>query len=149
MKKLVFLYTIVTVFLFMNCNQSSVDSTAIVEADQEIALQVEGMVCAVGCAKYIEKEVAKFSGVSECTVNFEDGTAQIAFSSELLTQEEIVEAINNLSDGQYQATVLSQKSKTNSDDSVPQKNKEEESPVTEVSFQFPQLLTYFINRLVR
>jgi copper chaperone CopZ len=149
MKKLVFLYTLVVVFLFVNCNQSSVDSGAIVEADQELALKVEGMVCAVGCAKYIENELSKFSGVSHCTVNFEEGTAMVDFSSEVLSQEEIVEVINNLSDGQYQATVISQKKMPKTNESMPQENKEKESSMTEVSFQFPQLVTYFINRLVR
>jgi hypothetical protein len=81
MKKLVFLFTVIVVFLFVNCNQSSVDSDAIVAADQELALKVEGMVCAVGCAKYIEKEVAKFSGVSECNFIFEFVTAKFFFSS--------------------------------------------------------------------
>ncbi|HAW52162.1 MAG TPA: heavy metal transporter, partial [Flavobacteriales bacterium] len=72
-----------------------------VKADQELALKVEGMVCAVGCAKYIEKEVSHLSGVAGCSVNFEEGTAHIDFSSDLMSQEKILDVINNLSDGQY------------------------------------------------
>ena len=149
MNKPAFLITIMLVFLFVNCNQSSVEVGGVIEADQELALKVEGMVCVVGCAKYIEKEVAKFSGVTNCKVNFDEETAQIAFSSEHMSQEEIVEAINMLSNGQYRATVVSQKSKSKNEETIPQENNEEKSDVTEVSFRFPELITYFISRLAQ
>ena len=133
----------------VNCSEAVVEKTSIADADQQIALKVEGMVCAVGCAKYIEKEVAKMAGVADCEVDFENETAEISFSSESMTEQEIVEAINGLNNGQYKVSVVDLNSVKEKTESVPEQDVKETPSVTEVAFRFPELITYFISRLAQ
>ena len=129
-----------------NCNTAPEVKSVI--PDKVLAVKVDGMVCAVGCAKYIEKEVAKMEGVSDCKVDFEHGRASISFSSTAQSQEKIIETISGLNDGQYQvsdAHIRSIQKKTEDRTS----KKDEESTVTDVKFSFPELVTFFIGELTR
>lgn len=133
----------------LSCNEHATVSHDLI-ADKELELGVDGMVCSFGCAKYIEEEVSKLSGVSACTVDFETGKAQIAFVSETIDKDEIVNAISNLNDGQYKVSVLdisSVKSLNKSGGAEKTNKKKVQSP--EVTFHFPQLVTYFMHRLIR
>ena len=148
MKRSVFILSLILSVFIVNCNKAPEGAAAIV-ADQELALKVEGMVCAVGCAKYIEKEVAKMDGIKDCVVDFEQGTASITFSSTAQSADHILETINGLNDGQYKVIdVQSKKIKKTSADRSPGA-KEEESSVTDVKFNFPELVTFFIGELTR
>lgn len=62
---------------------------------------VEGMVCSLGCAKTIQKEVAAIEGVSSCDVSFEDKKAHIEFDKSQLSEKEIIAIIEGVADGQY------------------------------------------------
>lgn len=142
------LFTFLAIIVLSCTDQSTVNKSLI--ADQELELGVDGMVCSFGCAKYIEEEVSKLSGVSGCTVDFENGKAQIAFASEAIDKDEIVNAISNLNDGQYKVSVLnisSSKSLNKSGGAEKTNTKKDHSP--EVTFHFPQLVTYFMHRLIR
>ena len=133
----------------MNCSSPQENTAVEVQADKQLALKVDGMVCEVGCAKYIEKQVSKIAGVSNCTVNFEDGIAEVEFSSDLTGQEEIVGTITGINDGQYEVMVLEEKEEsTKKSTSSPQGDGEEVNE-TEVSFHFPELVTYFMSRIIR
>lgn len=148
MKKLLSIAFMLIAILAMNCSSPQGESSAVVKADKQLALKVEGMVCAVGCAKYIEKQVAKMDGISDCEVNFEDGTANISYSSDDTGEEEILEAITSLNDGQYSVTVVGLNNVNTKPVDAP-KSSAKEDKAAEVSFHFPELVTYFISRIIR
>lgn len=149
MKNLLTLTFILVAFVTMNCSSPQENAAVEVQADKQLALKVDGMVCAVGCAKYIEKQVSQMAGVSSCTVNFEEGTAAVEFSSEITDQKEIVESIAGLNDGQYGVTVVGEKDESPKKSSSGSQGEGEEVNETEVSFHFPELVTYFMSRIIR
>ena len=149
MKNLLSLAFILVAFITMNCSSPQENVAVEVQADKQLALKVDGMVCAVGCAKYIEKQVSQIAGVSSCTVNFEEGIAEVEFSSEITGQEEIVGTITDINEGQYGVTVLEEKEESTKKSTSSPQGEGEEVSETEVSFHFPELVTYFMSRIIR
>src|SRR5690606_34001378 len=54
------------------------------------SFEIEGMACPMGCAKPIEKNLAKLDGVKDAKVDFESKTATIVFDQELANQDIII-----------------------------------------------------------
>jgi hypothetical protein len=52
--------------------QQGVQKEVLAENKVEVKMEVEGMTCAMGCAKYIEEKVGGMEGVVASTVNFEE-----------------------------------------------------------------------------
>jgi mercuric ion binding protein len=85
------------------------NSAPIDKVDIEVSLDnltvadyaIEGMVCAMGCAATIQKEVASLSGVVQSNVNYETGKAHFEFDQAVISEQEIIETIGNIADGQY------------------------------------------------
>ena len=148
MKNSVLVVFMLIAIFAMNCSQPQNSEVVASISDTEVSMEIEGMVCAVGCAKFIEKTLTELDGVSECNVDFENGIAQVSYASSNLTEEEIIQAINELNDGQYQVNEIEVKSHKEKS-SAPRSDKDEEASQTEVSFNFPQLATYFISRIAR
>ena len=89
-------------------NQSSTTEVSVSNSKKIIAhIGVEGMTCAVGCAKAIEDNLKGLSGVEMASVNFDDKQARIEFSSDQMTKEELVSVITNTNGGGlYQVTTV-------------------------------------------
>lgn len=64
-------------------------------------IEIEGMSCAIGCAKKIEKTIAKMEGVSDCKVDFDGKLATISFDEKKVNVDQFVASIQELHDGQY------------------------------------------------
>jgi len=64
------------------------------------SFNIEGMTCAMGCAKTIEKELSGLEGVQEATVDFENKTATVAFDSTKQTPESLTKVVEAAADGQ-------------------------------------------------
>lgn len=60
--------------------------------------EIEGMKCAMGCAKVIEKNIAKMDGVKEVVVDFDTKTATVSYDQELVNQEKLTATVKNASD---------------------------------------------------
>lgn len=149
MKNLLSLFIIAVAMMAVNCGSPQEENHTALIADNQLSLKVEGMVCAVGCAKYIEKQVSKIEGVAACTVNFEEGTASISYSSGSVSKDDIIGAITDINDGQYQVEVLDEvKESKEAPESIRSKRSKEKNE-TEVSFRFPELVTYFMSRIIR
>lgn len=63
------------------------------------SFNIEGMTCAIGCAKTIEKELAETQGVQKAAVDFDKKTATVEFDSSLQTPENLVKIIEATADG--------------------------------------------------
>ncbi|HET6244172.1 MAG: heavy-metal-associated domain-containing protein [Bacteroidetes bacterium] len=111
--QLLFILTILAfAFFVVACGtESTSENTAIVteqiiegELNSTIAyIEIEGMSCEVGCARYIQGKLAKMEGVILSEVLFEEKTAKISFDPDLISANQLIGKINELNEGQYKA----------------------------------------------
>jgi Cu+-exporting ATPase len=59
---------------------------------------IEGMTCAMGCAKTIEKKIAKMDGVKSATVDFEKELAMVEYDEAMVTPQTLEEAVAKAGD---------------------------------------------------
>lgn len=153
-------YIVLSSVLFLAaCGNSTTDVTTdkteisaenLVVADYAI----EGMVCAVGCAKTIEEEVGALSGVAVSTVDYESGKAHFEYDKSKLSEKEIITKIESLADGQYKVgewKEQAESTETTSPEASENTNTETEDQtkvkVNLPGFQIPNLFTFLINQV--
>jgi copper chaperone CopZ len=91
------LFAIVSfVFIALGCSSDSK-----VDANTVASISIDGMTCEVGCAAYIQKTLAKTKGIESCEVDFENNLATVKFDNTIINDEEIVDIIESLNEGQY------------------------------------------------
>lgn len=100
--------------LFVSCKQT--DSAPKTEANGEVvatsekkaapiaklettSFNIEGMTCAIGCAKTIEKELSEMEGVQKATVDFDKKLATVSFDAVKQTPETLVKVVEATADG--------------------------------------------------
>lgn len=69
---------------------------------EKASFEIEGMSCAVGCAKVIEGKLAKLNGVKSATVDFETKKATVEFDNAQQSIESIEQTVEKIGDGLYQ-----------------------------------------------
>lgn len=62
--------------------------------------KIEGMTCAMGCAKTIETKLSKLDGVQKATVDFDKKEAIVDFDASVLTPEKLTKAVEATGDGE-------------------------------------------------
>lgn len=102
--------------VFVGCKDtaSKPAENATAEAKKEVAaatkpetatIHIEGMTCAIGCAKAIEENLADMKGVQKATVDFDKKEATINFDLDVLTADDLVKTIEATADGKsYKAS---------------------------------------------
>ena len=65
------------------------------------AIELEGMTCQIGCANHIKNKLAKMEGVLSADVLFEESTARISYDEKIITEKDLINAIEKMQDGQY------------------------------------------------
>ena len=107
MKKIQLFTILIGLFVFTACknNQApktvTVETTAVktVEASfkeaRSMAMNIEGMVCAVGCAAVIEKNLNQTAGIKEAKVDFETKKATLIFDAKVLSPNEVTQVVLN------------------------------------------------------
>jgi len=109
-----------------NPTETAKDTTAgkvTAENLQTASFTIEGMSCAVGCAKTIEKKLAGLDGVQEAKVDFEKKTATVAYDSAKQTPETLVETVEAVAGGEtYKVSNV----KSSADKAMLYKEKEKE-----------------------
>lgn len=66
---------------------------------QTASFKIEGMTCAIGCAKTIEKELSELSGVEKATVDFEKKTATVIFDKTIQNPDNLTKVVQEAGDG--------------------------------------------------
>lgn len=93
--------------LFIGCKDAP-SKTADVKGKKEIvaavnpetaSFKIEGMTCAMGCAKTIEEKLADMDGVQSAKVDFETKMATVNFDLDKLKSEDLVKAAESCADG--------------------------------------------------
>jgi mercuric ion binding protein len=101
----------ISAMVFVSCKQT--DSAPKTEAGSEVAsaqtnapakmetasFSIEGMTCAMGCAKTIEKKLSEMDGVQKAAVDFEKKTATVEFDANKQTPETLVKTVEATADG--------------------------------------------------
>ena len=59
---------------------------------------IDGMTCAIGCAKTIEKKIAKMEGVKSATVDFERKLAMVEYNEVKVTPTALEETVTKVAD---------------------------------------------------
>ena len=107
MKKIQLLSLLIGLVVFTSCKNNptpktvTVETTAVetVEAPfqeaQPMAMSIEGMVCAIGCAAVIEKNLNKTAGIKEAKVDFETKKATLIFDAKVLSPNEVTQVVRN------------------------------------------------------
>lgn len=102
--------------VFVSCKKEEDKSMALIKAQTEkeapkehkaIAAEnvqtasfgIEGMTCAMGCAKTIEKELSNLDGVEKATVDFDKKTATVVFDKTIQNQENLTKVVQATGDG--------------------------------------------------
>lgn len=86
------------------CNNNKTPKTTILERTvealevpfkkaQSMSMNIEGMVCAVGCAATIEKNLNQTAGIKNAKVDFETQKAILIFDAEVLTPKEVTQVV--------------------------------------------------------
>lgn len=111
--KTLFALALVSV-LFVNCKKTTTESlenttketkTAKVatviapENVQTASFEIEGMTCAMGCAKTIEEELTGLDGVQKAVVDFDKKTATVVFDKTIQNQENFTKVVQGTGDG--------------------------------------------------
>lgn len=105
---------VLTSILFVGCKEKETDivsketaETAAPKVKKEIAAEnlqtasfsVEGMTCAVGCAKTIQEDLTGLDGVQKATVDFDTKLATVTFDKTVQTPEKLTKVVEAAADG--------------------------------------------------
>ena len=105
--------SLAVIFLVASCSETtaqSADTTQESVKNSSMAMSIEGMTCATGCARAIETELNNVDGVSSAVVDFKSATASIEFNPGIVTESGLLAFVNEYKDGSYKAiTMVDQK----------------------------------------
>jgi len=79
-------------------NESTTKTEVSAENIQQASFVIDGMQCEYGCAKGIEKKLAKLEGIKSAKVDFESKEATIEYDSALQTPQIIAQAVEQMND---------------------------------------------------
>lgn len=112
------------VTLFVGCKDTGNQSTsgnndvksekkAVAAKNPETAsFKIDGMTCAIGCAKTIQEKLSKMDGVQKAAVDFDKKQANIDFDASIVAPEKLVKAVESTGDGEtYKVSNLTTKKK--------------------------------------
>ena len=73
---------------------------------QTASFEIEGMTCAMGCAKTIEEELGAMEGVQKATVDFDSKKATVIFDKTIQNQDNLTKVVEATADGKTYKVVL-------------------------------------------
>lgn len=109
MKKILFILS----FAFLISCQENKTSKIVEPEIIEASVAIGGMTCQIGCANLIESKMIKTEGVTAVQVVFEDSIGTIQFDKNKISEEQLVDIIENIAGGDlYYVKTISSKSTT-------------------------------------
>jgi Cu+-exporting ATPase len=79
--------------IFVNSSKPFIEQDF--KSSKQITMTIEGMMCAVGCATTIEKNLNKTNGIKLAKVDFETKKAVLTFDADRLSTNDITQVIMN------------------------------------------------------
>ena len=71
---------------------------------EKTSFKIDGMSCAVGCAKAIESKLAGLEGVEDAKVDFDTKEATVSFDPAKQSPEKLVQTVEKIADGAYKVS---------------------------------------------
>ena len=108
LKEKLIVATLVIGLLIVGCKEKttqSISEKAIPKKEinqanlQKTSFAIEGMTCAIGCAKTIQEELSALDGVQEATVDFDKKLATVSFDKTIQTPENLIQVVEKTGDG--------------------------------------------------
>jgi copper chaperone CopZ len=85
---------------------------AVAAKPETASFKIDGMTCAMGCAKTIESKLSKMNGVQKATVDFDKKQATVEFDAALITPEKLTKTVESTGDGEtYKVSGMQTKGK--------------------------------------
>lgn len=82
-------------------NDTETKKDVVAAAKPETAsFKIDGMTCAMGCAKTIETKLTNLEGVQKATVDFDKKQATVQFDGAVLTAEKLTKTVEAAADGE-------------------------------------------------
>ena len=79
---------------------------------ETVSFKIDGMTCAMGCAKTIENKLSKMNGVQKATVDFDKKQATVEFDAAVITPEKLTKTVETIGDGEtYKVSGMQTKGK--------------------------------------
>lgn len=156
MKKIVFVLTTGILLSACSSEQEKVNTETIeakttdvvVNPNQLLAMEIDGMVCQMGCGGAIRKGLKDTKGVASVEFDFEEerktNVAKIAYDKSIVSSEELITVVSKLNEGQFLVGTVSFEDMT-----IPSKatnsstSKSTEQPKVEVSSSYVKLPNLF------
>ena len=112
-KLMKFSWALSLLITMVSCSEATAQSK---EAAQEVStsgkmqMNIEGMTCAMGCARSIEVELKNVDGVSDALVDFSSATASVSYDAAVTSEASLVDFVNTYRNGAFKASLASGKS---------------------------------------
>ena len=110
-------------------------------------LEIEGMTCAIGCAKMIKKTVSDLDGVNIAEVNFDADNpidyAIVDYNPEEINELEMAAAIQSLADGQYKVNKIVVNKYIYAESLEEAVIEKDQTSGLDIKFSFPNILEVF------
>jgi len=88
-------------------NDTAAKTETVAGKIETASFNIEGMTCAIGCAKTIESKLAGMEGVTKASVDFEKKAATVEYDAAKQSPEKIAEAVEAVAGGDtYKVTNL-------------------------------------------
>jgi copper chaperone CopZ len=106
-----FLAIALSSLLFFSCKKTEVSQTTTTEKTVKVnsksvaakpqmaTFTIEGMTCAVGCAKTIQDKLASMDGIQSAKVDFEKKFATVEFDASIQTPALLLKTVEETGDG--------------------------------------------------
>ncbi len=108
MKIIQLISLLIGLLIFTDCKNNSTLKTTKIDTNalgaievpfqqaQSMAMSIEGMVCAIGCAAVIEKNLNKTAGIKDAKVNFKTKKATLTFDAKVFSPNEVTQVVRNI-----------------------------------------------------
>lgn len=85
---------------------------AVAAKPETASFKIDGMTCAMGCAKTIESKLSKMKGVQKATVDFDKKQATVQFDAAVISPENLSKTVEATGDGEtYKVSGMQTKGK--------------------------------------
>ena len=110
-------------------------------------LEIEGMTCAIGCAKMIKKTVSDLNGVKLTEVNFNADSpidyAIVEYNPDEINELEMAAVIQSLVDGQYKVNKIVVNKYIYAESLEEEIIEKDQTSGLDIKFSFPNILEVF------
>lgn len=115
--KKILITLVITGLAFISCKTETKEEVNTNEKEvvnvtdaKEVAINISGMTCEIGCAKLIQSKLSKQEGVIEAKVVFNDSIATVKYDGAKINKTSLIAFVGGIAGGMYSANEVALKS---------------------------------------